>query len=119
MPETSHSTSTSISQTREETTMTTTIKVSYCNGVSIQVRVLGPTNYRGTRLRVWRGDCAYRDDEYGWTLPWDDALNGSDNAVAAVRHYLANVDQRYADSWLLRSWHVAGLGNDGWVAVPS
>lgn len=77
--------------------------------VSVRTKVLGPTNTRGARIRVWRGDTTYAGDQFGITIPCDQV--SAEPHVDAVAQYLSAVD----DSWDGR-WVVAWL-DDGMVAV--
>jgi len=91
--------------------MSTTVENAYCVGVVAQYR--GPTNTRGSRWRVWRGDETYASDPEAITVPYDHALStGADNAGAAILQYLA----RKSDGWA-GAWHVAASGHDCYVAI--
>jgi hypothetical protein len=62
--------------------------------VAIRCRFYGPTNHRGSRIRVTRFDNptdAYgftRRDPNGMTVSWDHALGLTENYVSAVREYV-------------------------------
>lgn len=96
----------------------TSTQVHYSQGVALRVRYLGPTNTSGARLRVWRADATWREDPHHLAVVWNHGLNGSDNAVQAVRAYLDAIPGEYADSWTDRAWFVAGASDTDWIAVP-
>jgi hypothetical protein len=43
----------------------------------IETRFLGPTNYRGSRVKAWSG-------EHSIVVPWDHALNAGENHERAA-----------------------------------
>lgn len=75
---------------------------------SIVTRYLGPTNYRGARVVVTRGDARTGDKRI--TVGWDHARNPYENHLAAAQHYARHMD--WAGEW------IGGCGRDGeyvWV----
>lgn len=99
--------------------MTPTHSVRYSYSVGIRVKVLGPTNTHGTRLKVFRSDSTYADDPDRITVHWEYALSGSDNGVAAVNAYLAGkMATEHGDSWR-GSWVMASASPNEWVAVKA
>jgi hypothetical protein len=95
-----------------------TAQVHYSQGVALRVRYHSPPNTRTPRLTVWRADATWREDPHRASVPWQDGLNGSDNAVYAVRAYLDAIPGEYADTWTRRAWFVAGASGSEWIAVP-
>ena len=65
---------------------------------SISTAYLGPTNYRGARVRVWAGD----DRRRGITLAWDYALDSERNQIRAVAAMIARLGWHGA-------WTIGGL----------
>jgi len=66
--------------------------------VAIRCRFYGPTNHRGSRIRVTRFDSpAAGRDPNGMTVSWDHALGLTDNYVAAVRQYVRRAG--WAGTW--------------------
>lgn len=92
---------------------THTVEYAWC--VGIRAKYLGPTNYRGARYRAWRADETYAQDPDAVTVPYDHALNGSGNAEAAIRSYLAKKEGQLS-SWSGR-WVVACAGDSEYLAV--
>lgn len=91
--------------------------VEYAWSCGIRVKYLGPTNYRGSRWRVWRADETYANDPDAFTTPYNHALNGSENACAAVRGYLSQkLPRREGGSWAGR-WVLAGANDSEYIAV--
>jgi len=78
-------------QQRPETVETgTAATVTESWRVVIRATYHGPTNTRGTRIRVRRWDgSAWGEDPNRITVGWDYALNTGENYAAAVREYLA------------------------------
>lgn len=101
---------------RGPTDETARVQVGYAWCVAIRVRYLGPTNYRGSRWRVWRADDTYAADPDAMELGYNHALNASDNAAAMVRAYLKKKADN--DGWNGR-WVVAGHGDSEYVAVKA
>lgn len=95
-----------------------TAQVHYSQGVAIRARYYPPTATRLPQLRVWRADATWREDPHRAAVHWRDGMNGSDNAVQAVRAYLDAIPDEYADSWTDRAWFVAGASDTDWIAVP-
>ena len=89
------------------------MSVEYSGRVGIRVKYLGPTNYRGSRWRVWRSDDTYANDPDAITVSYDHALGtGGPNAVAAVQQYLARKDEGWDGRWI-----IAGAGDSEYIAV--
>jgi hypothetical protein len=87
----------------ETTIQQATVGKSY--RVAIQTKYLSPTNYRGSRLKVWHGDSK------ALTLSWDYSLDTADNHAEAVQAYLAHM------GWD-GQWIIGALPNGtGYVAV--
>lgn len=74
--------------------------------VAVRARYLGPTNYRGSRIKVTRMDA--RAGDKSLTVPWDHALNISENYAAAIRAYLDMMG--WDGTWAMG-------GGDDYVAV--
>ena len=74
---------------------------------AVRARFLGPTNYRGSRIKVTRMDA--RTGDKTMFVPWDHALNIGENYAAAIRAYLDMMG--WEGTW------VVGGGTDGYVAV--
>lgn len=66
--------------------------------VAIRCRYYGPTNHRGSRIRVTRFDSpmAGRDGN-SMTLSWDHSLGLTENYVVAVREYVRRAG--WAGTW--------------------
>ena len=77
--------------------------------VSIRTKYLGPTNYRGSRVRVWRGDSSYRDDPNSLEIGWDYSSEVSENHSAAVSAYVGRAG--WDGQWM------CGATESGCVAV--
>lgn len=82
--------------------------------VAIQTKFLGPTNYRGSRIRVWRCDSAYANDPHALTLGWNHALDPGENHDGALRAYI----EAAGWDWPNGRW-VTGGTTTGHVAVWS
>lgn len=83
------------------------ITVNESGRVAVRARYLGPTNYRGSRVKVTRMDA--RAGDKSLTVSWDYALGIEGNYAAAIRAYLEMM------GWE-GTWAVGG-GTDGYVAV--
>lgn len=75
--------------------------------VAVRAKYLGPTNYRGSRVKVQRMD--HRAGDKSLTIGWDHALNSDGNYAAAIRAYLEMMG--WEGTW------VVGGGRDESVAV--
>lgn len=100
----------------KQTDTTVNAEVDYAWSCSIRVRYLGPTNYRGSRWRVWRGDGTYAQDPDAMELGYNHALSSSENALAMVRAYLKKKEDH--SGWEGR-WTMAGCGDSEYVAVKA
>ena len=78
--------------------------------VSVVSRFLGPTDCRGARVRVRRGD--HRQGDKVLVVGWDYSLGVAENHAEAIRRYLVSLDN---DSWS-GDWVVSCAG-DGYVGV--
>lgn len=74
----------------------------------------GPTDTKGSRIRVHRGDDTYNGDPMRLTVGWRYELNASANFAAAVEQYIAAHNAAGHD-WS-GQWIVAG-GRDTYTAV--
>lgn len=83
------------------------IAVNESGRVAVRARYLGPTNYRGSRIKVTRMDA--RTGDKSLTVPWDDALGLAENYAAAIRAYLDMMG--WEGTWAM------GGGTDEIVAV--
>lgn len=88
--------------------------VTESHRTAIRTKFLGPTDYRGSRVRVWRADSSYSDDPHAMTISWEHALNPGENHTEAVRRYVAAADW----NWPGGHWVVGGT-DVGHVAVWS
>ena len=90
----------------------TTTTVTESHMVAIQTKYFGPTNYNGSRIRVWRADSSYNDDPHRLTVSWHYALGVGENHTAAIRLYVERAGwDRPNGRW------VVGGGTTGNVAV--
>lgn len=80
--------------------------------VAIVARYSGPTNTRGSCIRVHRADESARS---AIRVSWDHALGMSENFAAAVAEYIDRQAAKGNDSWRGR-WVLAG-GTDTYYAV--
>lgn len=85
---------------------------------AIRTKYLGPTNHRGSRIRVWRADGAYSEDPRALTVSWDHALNPAGNHAEAVRRYVEREVNDTTWVWPDGAWVVGG-GREGSLAVWS
>lgn len=70
--------------------------------VAIETKYLGPTNFRGSRVKAFTRDLSV-------TIEWDDALNIADNHMAAIKALCEKQD------W---NWNMTlGETGRGYVAV--
>lgn len=83
------------------------ITVKETGRVAVRAKYLGPTNYRGSRIKVTRMDATPGDKSL--TVGWDHALNIGENYAAAIRAYLEMMG--WEGTWAM------GGGTDGYVAV--
>ena len=83
------------------------IAVNESRRVAVRARYLGPTNYRGSRIKVTRMDA--RTEDKSLTVPWNHALGLAENYAAAIRAYLDMME--WEGMWAM------GGGTDGYVAV--
>lgn len=82
---------------------------------AIRTKYLGPTDSRGSRIRVWRADSTYRDDPHAITVPWDYAVYVGENHAHAIAQYVTEAGWTTSE-WGPGRWVVGG-GQDGNVAV--
>lgn len=81
--------------------------------VAIRCRFYGPTNHRGSRIRVTRFDSKIAGrDPNGCTFGWDYALGLTDNYVAAVREYVRRAG--WSGTWAVSMCEGGAVG----VFVP-
>lgn len=85
------------------------VKVSGSMMTAVRTKFYGPTDTKGSRVRVWRADTSWLDDECRVEVSWDYGLSSADNHVEAVREYL--VGRGWDGGWVL------GSTVDGYVAV--
>lgn len=93
---------------------TVTPTVTESHRVPLQAKYLGPTDHRGTRVKVSRLESSFVRSEFGpdkntVTVGWDYSLSIHENYTAAVAEYL------HRAGWE-GNWTVA-LTGDGAVAV--
>lgn len=65
----------------------------------IRCRYYGPTDHRGSRIRVSRFDSWNGADPNRMTVSWDHALNPIENYVAAVQKYIDRAD--WSGTWVV------------------
>lgn len=67
---------------------------------AVRCKYYGPTNHRGSRIRVGRFDSAnWGKDPNAITVDWDYALNIGENYAEAVRQYVDGLG--WSGEWLL------------------
>lgn len=97
-----------------ETTETETVTVHESWSVPVVATYHGPTNTKGSRIRVHRADDTYNSDPMRLTVSWAYELNAAGNFRAAVEQYLArHVDAGHGWDG---DWIIAG-GKDSYTAV--
>ncbi len=71
-------------------------------GPCIVTKRLGPTDYRGTRVKASH----HRDSITTWTktIPWDEQLEGSENHLKAA--------EALVESWPFENSKIIGRGHD-------
>lgn len=77
--------------------------------VAVRSKFLGPTNHRGSRIRVWRADVAYSDDTNSLTVPWDYSLDPGGNHDAAIAEYLTRSGWDDMGTWVTGSTDVGAV----------
>lgn len=74
---------------------------------AIQTRFLGPTNYKGSRVKAF---CRAGS----MSLPWDNSLNSEDNHVRAAKALASKLGWT---SEHYKNWHMGTIANDDCVFV--
>ena len=64
--------------------------------VPIFADYLPPTHSKGSRIRVWRGDCKRST---GWIVSWDHGMSPGENYAAAIRSFAA--DMGWCGRWIV------------------
>lgn len=77
--------------------------------VAVVARYLGPTDTKGSRIKVRRGDHKPGDPTLTWD--WDHRLNLGENYAAAIGAYVTKLGWDEGGTW------VTGSTTDGYVAV--
>jgi hypothetical protein len=81
--------------------------------VAIRCRFYGPTNHRGSRIRVTRFDSVIAGrDPNAMTFGWDYALGLTENYVSAVREYVRRAG--WSGTWAVSTCEGGAVG----VFVP-
>lgn len=86
--------------------------ITYSPNVAIRARYLGPTNYRGSRFRVWRADGTWQEDPDRIEVSFDHGLSQSDRARDLIARYLANKGDNWQGHWV-----VAGASDSDYIAI--
>jgi hypothetical protein len=85
------------------------MKITATGRVSVFTTYSGPTNHRGSRIRVKRTD--HRSGDKILTVSWDDALDTEENHVEAIRQYVEMLEWDHSD------WVVGHNNNRGYIGV--
>ena len=96
------------------TTVAAVTSVKHSHRIALVAKYLGPTNYRGSRIRVKRAD--HKAGDPTLTVEWDPALNSEDNYEAAVAAFVKSqldLGRAWDGRWVL------GATDTGVVAVLS
>ena len=59
--------------------------------VAIETKFLGPTNYRGARIKAFMRDKPYGDQKTSLTMGYDHALDGYENHERVAYEFMPNV----------------------------
>lgn len=99
-----------------EDTHTDPVTVRRTWRTSISTKYLGPTNYRGSRIAVYRSDGGYMADPDRIRVSWDDGLDTGDNHTAAIAEYLRR-KLANGNDWVTGGYWVTGGTEVGQTAV--
>ena len=88
--------------------------------VAVNIEYAAPTNRTGSRLRVWRSDCTFREDPDSIYVTWDAEHDAKLNAAIALDRYIDNKAALSEDGTVPAwegTWHLAWAGSGKWVGV--
>jgi hypothetical protein len=85
------------------------MKITDNHRVSVVSKYLGPTNHRGSRVKVMRSD--HRQGDPTLTVSWDHALDIGANHCEAIRQFIEMLE------WDSNDWIVGHAGDGKCVGV--